>query len=132
MADTVTNRVIFKGGRRIVVHLTNESDGSGETKVKKINLDDLRLHNGNRPASLTLVKAEGSVSGLNYVTLYWQRNPADIPMLVIPGNGQFCLQPEGGMADPKREEDGTGDILLSTDGAADGDAYDITLEFKLK
>lgn len=132
MADTVTNRVLFKGGRRVIVHLTNESDGSGESLVKKINLNDLAMHDGNKPVSLSLVKAHGSVTGMNHVTLYWQRNPANIPMVVIPGGGQFNYEFEGGMHDPNRELGGSGDILLSTDAALGGSAYDITLEFKLR
>lgn len=133
MVDIVTNVKTFQGGRRLFVHLTCESDGTGETKVVKVNLDDLKTFTGERPGSLSLIRASGNLTGFKYVTLYWDR-PADPQMIVLSGQGQFDqdFKREGGKRDPQRDQGGTGNILLTSDTPVDGASYDIHLEFKLK
>ena len=38
MADTVTTQTIQDGGKTAVLKFTNESDGSGESSVKKVDV----------------------------------------------------------------------------------------------
>lgn len=137
MADTVTVTQLFDGANYCEYEFTNESDGTGETKVKKIDLDDLvgsngALTGGERPTSLSLINGDWEVNGFNYVTIYWDRQAEDKVCLVADGDGRVDYFPAGGKHDPARDLDGTGDILLSTDGPTDGDSYRIRLKFRKK
>ena len=41
MADTVTSQTIQDGGRTAILKFTNESDGTGESSVKKVDVSAL-------------------------------------------------------------------------------------------
>lgn len=132
MADTVRVNTTFSGGRRLQVHLIGISDGTGETKVKKVSLDNLALFNGARPVSLALMSAKFNVDSHASVVLYWQRDPVDIEMLVMKGRGSIDYKRYGGLQDPNRGGTGSGDILLSINTPVSGGTYQIDLEFRLK
>ena len=137
MADTVTVTKIADTRRYVVCEFTNESDGTGESLVRKINLTDLVGTNGettgaNRPTSLTLVDASWTVSGFNYVTVKWDRQPTDQLIEVMAGTDGINYESVGGKHDPSRTLGGTGDILLTTDGGADGSSYKIIMMFRKK
>ena len=137
MADVVTVTPISETRRYCVYEFTNESDGTGESSVKKIDLDDLIGTNGltiggNRPLSLTLIDASWTVSGFNYVTVKWDRTPTDKVIEVMAGTDGVNYESVGGKVDPNRSLGGSGDILLTTDGGADGSSYKITMMFRKK
>ena len=137
MADTVTVTQIFDGVRYCTYEFTNESDGTGESAVKKIDLDDLvgsngALTGGERPKSLSLINADYEIEGFNYVKILWDRQAQDHLCLLITDSGSVDFFPEGGKHDPGRDLDGTGDILLTTDGGADGSGYRIRIMFRKK
>lgn len=137
MADIVTVRQIFDGVRYCTYEFTNESDGTGETTVKKIDLDDLVGRNGfltggERPLSLSLSDISYEVGGFNYVNLLWDRTPSNILILTIVDSGGSNYRGEGDKHDPNGSMDGTGDILLTTDGGADGSGYRILVKFRKK
>ena len=137
MADTVTVTQIFDGIRHCIYELTNESDGTGESSVKKVDLDDLvgslgTLTGGDRPESLSVVDISWDVSGFNYVTMKWDRQPSDKLIAVMAGSGGVNYNDVGGKHDPNRGLDGTGDILITTDGGADGSSYRIIVKFRKK
>lgn len=113
--------------RRIIVKLTNESDGTGESGVIKINRSDLRGPNGVEPGSLAIEEINWSVHGFNYVTLDFDQT-TDQTIGILRGDG-YVTYP-GGLVD--QGSGGTGDIILSTDGGVDGSMYDITLNIRLK
>lgn len=126
MADTVNVQKLADGHRNVVYHLTNESDGTGESEVTKIDISAL---NAPVPTSLSLMEANWSVSS-GYVVLEWDHTTND-EMLVCNGSNAISFAEVGGLPDPKASG-GTGDIVLTTDGFADGDSYDLTLVFKKK
>lgn len=130
MTDVVTTNVIFKGTRHYIVHLTNESDGTGESGVSKIDLSTLIGPDGTAPTRSSIIEIDYSVSGFNYVTLAWDHTTDDVAM-VLRGNGYNDFSGDGGLVDPA-STGGTGDILLTTDGAIDGAMYDIRLKIRLK
>lgn len=143
MADTVTVTQLHDDMRHCVFEFTNESDGTGETTVKKIDLDNLvgsngALTGGDRPTSLTYIKGEGDVNGFNYVSVYWDRQAEDklIQVFVPNSDNKVDHFPDGGKRDPARDLDGTGDILLTIDdspsSATDGDSYRIKMKFRKK
>jgi hypothetical protein len=135
MSDIVNSRVLENGSKRYVIKLTNESDGTGETKVKKVDLTDLTLEDGANPTSVAIESIEYSVAGFNYVTLYWDRDTDQVAEVLF-GVGGFDYTKWGGLHDPEKDEalgpNSTGDILLSTDAPADGDSYNIILSLRLE
>jgi len=131
MADTVDVKSPFSGTKKYVLRLTNESDGTGESAITKLDISTLTGPNGAAPTSITLLEYNYNVSGFNYVVLEWDHTTNDEMLVAAAGSGYADFSGFGGNADPG-SSGGTGDLILTTDGAADGDAYDITLVFKLK
>lgn len=129
MADTVTSQTVHgqsgKSGR-YVYHLTNISDGTGESGVTKVDISTLVARGGGAPSKTKVLRIDYSVSGFNYVVLRWDHT-ADDTIAVLKGQGVFDWTLEGGLVDPA-STGGTGDILLTTNGGSSGSAYDITLE----
>ena len=132
MVDNVKTNVLFSGGRRYAVHLEGISDGSGETNVIKVDLSGLHQFTGATPCSLALMDISFNIEGFTYVVLYWQRDASNIEMVTLKGRGSISYASYGGLQDPNRDGTGTGNILLSSVGAASGTTYQIDLEFKLK
>ena len=130
MADTVNIQVVYNGIRRQFIHLTNESDGTGESNVTKFNVSDFTDGTGLTATSSTIDLIEYSVSGFNYVVLEWDHTTND-EIAVLSGQGVNDWYAMGGKTDPG-SSGGTGDILLTTDGAVDGASYDITLHIRPK
>lgn len=121
MADTVTSQTLQDRSDEIVVHLTNDSDGTGETKVLKVDVSAL---NG-APAEVAITKVVFSTYGMA-VKLYWDAT-TDTLALALPSD--HCGEMDFGRQGIRNSAGSgkTGDILLSTIGHSAGDAYSITL-----
>ena len=126
MADVVTNQVVFSGKRRHVVHLTSESDSTGESGVVKVDISTLRDARGEQITYTSVERIFGVVNGFDYVKLAWDHTTDDT-IAVVSGLFDLDFRCYGGLVDP-RSAGGTGDIVLTTEGAADGASYDITIE----
>jgi hypothetical protein len=149
MSDAVTKRYIYPpnweeevlgdgglrtgghqggGARRYVLHLTNVSDATGESKVKKVQIK--LLHLVGRPAVRTVIEwIEYDVFGMD-VELFWETTGSDVRIARLPGGATTQSgKIRGPLTDPRTGDgtDGTGDILLSTVNAASNDSYDIRL-----
>lgn len=132
MADTVDSLVVFSGNNRYVVRLTNISDGTGESGVIKVDKSALIGPDGvNAPSKLVLEEMQWSIQGFSSVRLAWDHTTDDEISVLGSGNGFFNFKNAGGLVDPG-STGGTGDILLTTAGAASGATYDITLVVRLK
>ena len=129
MVDVVNTNVIHDG-RYYVAQFTNESDGTGEAAVQKVDISTLTDAHGNTATYSAIDRIQYAVSGFNYVTLYWDATTDD-EIAVLKGNGVHDWSAEGGNVDP-RTTGTTGDIMLTTDGAADGSSYDITIWLRPK
>lgn len=129
MADTVDTQVVLTSPTWYIVKLTNESDGTGESAVVKIDKSTLTDSKGNEPLAVDVYEIEYSINGFNYIVLEWAHTTND-EIAVLSGNGytDFGGQPA---ADP-RSSGGAGDVVLTTDGAIDGAHYTITLKCKLR
>lgn len=137
MADAVTSNVVINTPTHHVVHLTNISDGSGESAVIKV--DKSTLTDSSNPAvepdSLDIEQVRWAVQGFTSVRILWDHATDDVA-LVLSGSGydDFRGRDKGaggvtqtsGLKDP-RSSGGAGDILLTTNGGASGSTYDITL-----
>jgi hypothetical protein len=131
MADTVNTQVIHSGSRRYAVHLTNESDGTGESAVTKIDISTLIGPDGTAPSYTVVEEVRYNVVGFNYVVLEWAHTTNDEIAVCGTGADYMDFTGLGGLVDPK-STGGTGDIVLTTDGGGDGSGYDITIVLRLK
>jgi hypothetical protein len=128
MADTVTATTVFDGSRKLVRHLTNLSDGTGESAVVKVDKSAFVGPNGLEPSQFAVEKISYDVSSMR-VYLSFDRT-SDVPIAVLQGQGCIDFTDIGGLHDTGTGD--TGDILLTTAGHASGDGYDITLHLRKK
>jgi hypothetical protein len=135
MADAVTARVVAESPYSYVIHLTNISDGTGESAVTKVNKATIGVaSDGSEANSLDIEWVRWNIQGFTSVRILWDHTTDDVA-LVLAGSGyddfrgstpvedvpQQCSLP-----DP-RSAGTTGSILLTTNGGASGSTYDITL-----
>jgi hypothetical protein len=132
MADTVDSKVVHNG-RRYVVHLTNISDGTGESGVVKVDVSTLTVFGsgGKVPTYTAVDRIEYNIQGFTSVRLHWDADTDDEIAVLPAGSGVLDFSVAGGSVDPKSTGT-TGDIKLTTAGAASGATYDITLWLRLK
>jgi hypothetical protein len=131
MADTVTNQSLYSPGssRRVVLHLTGISDGTGESAVTKFNLANFTDTNGVAPTVVKICSARWNVQGYSYIKLTCDHTSATT-LMVLTQNGYDNFEEWGFLKDPG-SAGGTGNLLLTSVGAAAGASYDITLELML-
>lgn len=131
MADTVDVRSLFIGKRRAAYRFTNVSDGTGEAAVIKVDISTLTGPDGVSAATKTVIEQiEWSMQGFTSVRLFWDHTTDD-EIVVLAGSGFKDYREYGGLVDPA-STGGTGDILLTTAGAAANATYDITITLRLK
>ena len=130
MADIVTTQTIADtSGVKFVVKMTNQSDGTGETLVKKIDASELTFMT--EDANRKLSKIWYSINTANNksaIELLWD-GVTDASMVILSGQGYWDLRPAGNEI-PNNATTPTGDVLLSTKDFANGDNYTILLEFR--
>jgi hypothetical protein len=133
MADAVTSNIV-NGRDVLMVHLTNVSDGTGESAVVKVDKSAYVAADGAEPASLDIERVRWNIQGFTFIKLLWDHTTDDTA-LVLSGSGYEDFRGEDGpngtttpkgLPDP-RSSGGAGDILLTTQGAAANASYDITL-----
>ena len=130
MADTVTTQTIADtSGVKFVTKLTNISDGTGETLVKKVDASELTFmtEDGNRKIS-KIWYSINTANSKSTVELIWDGN-TNSTALLLSGNGYWDLRTSGNEI-VNNAMSPTGDILLSTKNFASGDNYTIIVEFR--
>ena len=130
MADLVTSQTIADtSGVKFVSKLTNFSDGTGETQVKKIDASEVTFmsEDGNRKIA-KIWYSINTANNKSAVELIWDGVTNSTAML-LSGNGYFDLRTAGNEI-TNNATTPTGDILLSTRNFADGDNYTIIVEFR--
>lgn len=128
MADAVASQTIFDGDRVAIMKFTNISDGTGETKVTKVDVSALLPNIFGRPCSgVTIVNLHSMTSNME-VDLYWDATD-DVLITTIPQNTQYSMDLTrfGGFWN-NAGVGKTGDIQFSTRNAGAGDTYMVTLE----
>ena len=130
MADTVTTQTIADtSGVKFVAKLTNLSDGSGETLVKKIDASELTFmsEDGNRTIARVYysINTSDRKSG---VEILWD-GETNATALFLSGQGFMDFRTDGNSI-PNNATTPTGDVLLSTKNFASGDNYTIIIEFR--
>ena len=123
---------IKNGVKRHIVLCTNKSDGTGEDDAIKLKRTDLLTPDGNIPSRLIVEKIKYDISGMEVLISYNNENDEEIARLY---NSADEIEFPGGFI-PMDEVEGTapegGDIVFTTDGATDGDSYNIILTVRLK
>ena len=130
MADIVTTQTIADtSGVKFVAKLTNLSDGSGETLVKKIDASELTFmsEDGNRSIARVYysINTSDRKSG---VEILWD-GATNATALFLSGQGFMDFRTDGNSI-PNNATTPTGDVLLSTKNFASGDNYTIIVEFR--
>lgn len=130
MADATTNIVVYEDPQRMVIQLTNLSDGTGESAVTKVDKSTFTGPNGLEPSSLVIEEIHGDASGME-VYIYADHT-TDIPIARLGGLGRYdrCYRHVGGLQTAGAGD--SGDILFNTNGQSSGDSYDITLHIRKK
>lgn len=134
MADAVTSRVISDSRDEYLIHLTNISDGTGESAVVKADISTLLASDGAVPASLDILECRWAIQGFSSVRVLWGTTNA-VVALVLTNSGYDDFRGDGynravnGLTDP-RTATGERDILVTTAGAVSGATYDITLRLR--
>jgi len=132
MADTVDVQVILNDGYHYIVRLLGESDSTGESGVKKIDISALsRQDNGEVPLALDLCSVNWAVSTGESVKLSWDAS-ADDEIVILAGTGEIDFRKYGGPLKDPRSATPVGDVLLTTIGAASTDTYNIVADFELR
>ena len=130
MADLVTTQTITDTtGVKFVSKLTNFSDGTGESLVKKIDASEVTFmsEDGNRK----IAKIWYSINTANpksAVEIIWDGD-TNATALLLSGNGYWDLRTAGDEI-VNNATTPTGDVLLSTKNFATGDNYSIIVEFR--
>jgi|TARA_R110000803_G_scaffold1738_4_gene5648 hypothetical protein len=130
MADIVTTQTISDtSGVKYVTKITNFSDGTGETLVKKVDASELTFmtEDGNRKISKIWFSINTS-NGKSGVELIWS-GVTNSTALFLSGQGHFDFRPAGDEIS-NNSITPTGDVLLSTKNFANGDNYTIIVEFR--
>ena len=130
MADTVSSLTIADtSGVKFTTKLTNFSDGTGETDVKKVDASELTFmtEDGNRTISKLYwsINTSESKSG---VELIWDGS-TNATAVFLSGQGFWDLRTDGNEISNNASTP-TGDVLLSTKNFASGDNYTIIAEFR--
>jgi hypothetical protein len=129
MVDTVNTTVIFESDNKYVVQLSNISDGTGETDVVKVDVSTLTGPDGvNAPDTVSIDEITWDTSGMSYVLLEWDATAND-EAIVLQGSNATDFRFAGGLRNPK-STGYTGDLLLSTVGAAAAGTYNIVIVLK--
>lgn len=131
MADTVTSEYVFSGHRRKLLHLTNISDGTGESGVVKIDVSALTFNFGQVPTYVTVDMIDYDVQGMSSVRLFFDANTDDELAIIPQGSGTIDFAAYGGKTDPKTTGT-TGDVKLTTNGQVSGGTYDLRIHFRPK
>ena len=122
MADAVTSQTILDSSDRLIIKLTNISDGTGESAVKKV---DISTYTGMASTSrCSLERLVFTMDGMA-ARLLWDAD-TDVIAWSLPqnGSGDVTFNP------PLINNSGTGitgDINLTTVGHTSGDSYSVVL-----
>ena len=131
MADAVTNKVLIDTDRLIEIHLTNISDGSGESGVVKVDPASVNAFTFNKlqPTYFAIMEVVGQISGFSSVEILFDSNSPAPGVVLAPGYNHIDFTKAGGLFDPLATGT-TGKIKLTTVGASASSTYDITLLLK--
>lgn len=123
------------GHRSYILKIKGYSDGSGMDARTMLNIAHLRDSSGRIACRTVIEKIEFRMYGVD-AYLYWETDPSNEPIAYLPGTDSIVSHGTiyGPLIDPRTGDgtDGSGNILLTINGATSGDTYDIILYIKPK
>ena len=128
MADAVASQTLIDGERMAIMKFTDISDGTGESKVLKVDVSALTPSaSGLACTGVTITKIHASTHGME-VQIYWDAT-TDVFCWGVPQNSQYTWDWSqfGGLTN-NAGTGVTGNVLFSTVDASSGDFYTIVLE----
>lgn len=128
MADAVASQTLVDNERVAIMKFTNLSDGTGESKVLKVDVSALSPSaSGGVCDAVTITKIHASTHGME-VQIFWDAT-TDVFCWGVPQNSQYTWDwtQFGGLTN-NAGAGKTGDVLFSTVDASNGDFYTIVLE----
>jgi len=128
MADAVATQILFDGERTAIMKFTNISDGTGETKVTKVDVSTLTPSSFDKACDgVTITKIHAMTHGME-VDMYWDAT-TDVFITSVPQQQMYSmdLTQFGGLWN-NAGAGKNGDVLFSTRDASAGDTYMIILE----
>ena len=130
MADTVSTQTLTDTtGVKFAVKMTNYSDGTGETLVKKVDASatTFMTEDGNRKIS-KIFYSINTANPKSAVELIWDGD-TNATAVLLSGQGFWDLRADGNEI-TNNATTPTGDVLLSTKNFANGDNYTILVVFR--
>jgi hypothetical protein len=130
MADTVSTQTLTDTtGVKFAVKMTNFSDGTGETLVKKVDASatTFMTEDGNRKIS-KIFYSINTANPKSAVELIWDGTD-NATAVLLSGQGFWDLRADGNEI-ANNATTPTGDVLLSTKNFANGDNYTILVVFR--
>jgi hypothetical protein len=123
LADTVTSATLLDGPRILVRSFTNQSDGTGESAVKKVDASDFLA---TATTGFSIRKVYYATQGMA-VKVLWDAD-TDVLAWTIPpdASGEIDFSDIGGLKN-NAGTGVTGDINFTTVGHTTGDSYNIVL-----
>ena len=130
MADTVSTQTLTDTtGVKFAVKMTNFSDGTGETLVKKVDASatTFMTEDGNRKIS-KIFYSINTANPKSAVELIWDGTD-NATAVLLSGQGFWDLRADGNEI-ANNATTPTGDVLLSTKNFAIGDNYTVLVVFR--
>ena len=130
MADTVSTQTLTDTtGVKFAVKMTNFSDGTGETLVKKVDASETTFmtEDGERKIS-KIFYSINTANPKSAVELIWD-GATNATAVLLSGQGFWDLRADGNEI-VNNATTPTGDVLLSTKNFALGDNYTILVVFR--
>ena len=130
MTDTVSTQTLTDTtGVKFAVKMTNFSDGTGETLVKKVDASatTFMTEDGNRKIS-KIFYSINTANPKSAVELIWD-GTENATAVLLSGQGFWDLRADGNEI-TNNATTPTGDVLLSTKNFAIGDNYTILVVFR--
>ncbi len=130
MADAITSQTLVDNPKTAVFKLTNISDGSGESAVKKVDV-----------SALSTNIDDATCTGATIEKIWWQCNGMKVKILFDASTDDFCIElgenqsgfhdytSFGGLTNPA-SSGSTGDIMFTTVGHSSADTYTIILQVR--
>jgi len=127
MADAVTSNTLMDSDRVAIIQLTNTSDGTGESAVKKVDVSALSANSaGQACTGVRLAKIVYSTFGMS-VKLLWDASTDTICWDLNENYTDSEDFTEFGGIRNTAGSGKTGDIMLTTTGHTNGDSYVMVL-----
>jgi hypothetical protein len=126
MADTVATQILFEGDKQVIMKFTNNSDGTGESAVTKVDVSTLAPYQGRPCVDVQIDRIYFLTHGME-VRLLWGAT-TNLTIMTVPQNiAQTMDFNDFGGLNNNAGAGKTGNILFTTLGVNSGDSYTIIL-----